>query len=123
MSPHTVESNQAPSLVSDDDWGVVSESEASSSESDEEDQEFRHIQVEDDERSAAPSAASTEGKPAATDPTPQPAPTLTNPLKQSRTNMMMPGFVNEDDDKRGGLARPTDDAEENQPGPKPGPGL
>lgn len=126
MSPHTVESNQAPSLVSDDDWGVVSESEtSSSSESDEEDQEFRHIQVEDDERSAAPSAASTEGKPAATDPTPQSAPTLTNPLKQSRTNIMMPGFGNEDDDKRADLVRSTDDAtQQNQPaGHKPGPGL
>lgn len=128
MSPHTVESNQAPSLVSDDDYGVPSESDSSSSsDSDDQDEDFRHIQVEDDERSAAPSAASTEGKPTATDPTPQPAPTLTNPLKQSRTNkLMMPRFGNpEDDDKRADLVRPADDAsQQNLPaGHKPAPGL
>lgn len=108
MSPHTVASNQAPSLVSDDDYGVPSESESSSSsESDD-----WHIHVEDDERSAAPSAASTEGKPAAADSTPQPDPTLTNPLKQSRTSKIMtPGFGNhEDDDKRADFVRPADDA-------------
>lgn len=125
MSPRTVESNQAPSLVSDDDYGVVSDSDpSSSSEADDQDPPFRHIQVADDERSAAPSAASTEGKPAPTEPTPRSAPVLTKPLKQSRPNLMMPGLdKREDEDKRADPVRSTDDAAQQNRPAKPKSGL
>ncbi|OJJ38649.1 hypothetical protein ASPWEDRAFT_36341 [Aspergillus wentii DTO 134E9] len=53
LSPNTLESNQAPSLVSDDDdFEVVSDSESpgpSSSEAGDNDQDFSHVDVEDDE--------------------------------------------------------------------------
>ncbi|EAW07880.1 uncharacterized protein ACLA_025970 [Aspergillus clavatus NRRL 1] len=66
LSPTTLESNQAPSLVSDDDeYGAASESESpgpSSSEADEPDEEFSHIDVEDDEEEAAASTAATDPK-------------------------------------------------------------
>lgn len=77
LSPHTIESNQAPSLVSDDedDYEAASDSEApSSSEVDEEEQVFRHIQLEDDERAAA--HATTEAKP---------GPSLASPARQPGT--------------------------------------
>jgi ADA HAT complex component 1 len=93
LSPNALESNQAPSLVSDDedDYEAASDSDSpSSSEADEEEQEFRHIEVEDDERAGAPSAAAAEPKPgpSLTNPGPQAAPTLSNPLKQSRSKKM-----------------------------------
>ncbi|KAF3384931.1 hypothetical protein F1880_002143, partial [Penicillium rolfsii] len=93
LSPNALESNQAPSLVSDDedDYEAASDSDSpSSSEADEEEQEFRHIEVEDDERAGAPSAATAEPKPgpSLTNPGPQAAPTLSNPLKQSRSKKM-----------------------------------
>jgi ADA HAT complex component 1 len=99
LSPNALESNQAPSLVSDDedDYEAASDSDSpSSSEADEEEQEFRHIEVEDDERAGAPSAATTEAKPgpSLTNPGPQAAPTLSQPLKQSRSKKlsMVPSF-------------------------------
>jgi ADA HAT complex component 1 len=93
LSPNALESNQAPSLVSDDedDYEAAYDSDSpSSSEADEEEQEFRHIEVEDDERAGAPSAATAEPKPgpSLTNPGPQAAPTLSNPLKQSRSKKM-----------------------------------
>lgn len=93
LSPNALESNQAPSLVSDDedDYEAASDSDSPSpSEADEEEQEFRHIEVEDDERPGAPSAATAEPKPgpSLTNPGPQGAPTLPNPLKQSRSKKM-----------------------------------
>jgi ADA HAT complex component 1 len=65
LSPHTVESNQAPSLVSDDEdeFEVPSDSESlslSSSEAGHEDEEIDDIEVEDDEGTATPTA--TESK-------------------------------------------------------------
>lgn len=99
LSPNALESNQAPSLVSDDedDYEAASDSDSpSSSEADEEEQEFRHIEVEDDERAGAPSATTTEPKPgpSLTNPGPQAAPTLSKPLKQNRSKKMsmVPGF-------------------------------
>ncbi|KAL1964278.1 hypothetical protein VTN77DRAFT_7098 [Rasamsonia byssochlamydoides] len=66
LSPHTVESNQAPSLVSDDDdeYEAPSESESpspSSSEAGDDNQDFDHIEVEDDEGTAT-STTTTETK-------------------------------------------------------------
>ncbi|PLB35871.1 uncharacterized protein BDW47DRAFT_119214 [Aspergillus candidus] len=62
LSPNTIESTQAPSLVSDDDdYGVASDSESpgpSSSEAGDHDDEFSHVDVEDDE--AATSTATTD---------------------------------------------------------------
>ncbi|KAJ5420199.1 hypothetical protein N7465_002718 [Penicillium sp. CMV-2018d] len=89
LSPHAIESNQAPSLVSDDedDYEAASDSDSPpSSEADEQEQEFRHIQVEDDERAAAPSAAA-EAKPGPSlaSPAPQSGPPLSQPLKRSRS--------------------------------------
>ncbi|KAF7165894.1 hypothetical protein CNMCM6106_001900 [Aspergillus hiratsukae] len=61
LSPTTLESNQAPSLVSDDDdYGAASEPdspEPSSSEAGDQHEEFSHIDVEDDEVAAASTAA------------------------------------------------------------------
>lgn len=98
LSPHAIESNQAPSLVSDyeDDYGAVSDSDSPApSEDGDEDQDFRHIEVQDDERTATP-ATTTEPKPGPgpTNPTPQSAPPLSKPLMQSRPNnlAMMPPF-------------------------------
>lgn len=93
LSPNALESNQAPSLVSDDedDYEAASDSDSpTSSEADEEEQEFRHIEVEDDERAGAPSSATTEAKPgpSLTNPGPQATPTLSKPLKQSRSKKM-----------------------------------
>jgi ADA HAT complex component 1 len=61
LSPHTVESNQAPSLVSDDEdeFEAASDSESlslSSSEAGHEDEEIDDIEVEDDEGTATPTA-------------------------------------------------------------------
>jgi ADA HAT complex component 1 len=73
LSPHTVESNQAPSLVSDDDeYEAPSESESPSPSSEaESDRDFDHVEVEDDE-GAATSTTTTDTK---TDPE------LTSPAK------------------------------------------
>ncbi|KAJ5562182.1 hypothetical protein N7461_000943 [Penicillium sp. DV-2018c] len=85
LSPHA-QSNQAPSLVSDDDDDYEAASDSSSSEVDEEEQEFRHIQVEDDERSAAPAtAAEAKSSSSLTSPAPQSAQPLPQPLKRKRS--------------------------------------
>lgn len=116
MSPHTVESNQAPSLVSDDDdYDVATDPESpSSSEADEHDPDFQYIEVEDDERSSAPSTASTEEKRTTSlaDPTSQPPPSLAKPLKDSRSKkIMVPGLVeSKNDDKPVNASKPAKDA-------------
>lgn len=66
LSPNTVESNQAPSLVSDDgDYEVASESEGpspNSSDGEADDRRFDNIEVEDDEdRRGGPAAADAKG--------------------------------------------------------------
>jgi ADA HAT complex component 1 len=112
LSPHAVESNQAPSLVSDDedDYEAASDSDSSTpSEADEQEQEFRHIQVEDDERAAAPSAAA-EAKPGPSlaSPAPQSGPPLSQPLKRGRSNKissMVP--FSDNDDQHVGFFRST----------------
>lgn len=89
LSPHAIESNQAPSLVSDDedDYEAASDSDSPApSEADEQEQEFRHIHVEDDERAAAPSAtAEAKPGPSLASPAPQSGPPLSQPLKRSRS--------------------------------------
>ncbi|OQE80138.1 hypothetical protein PENNAL_c0048G02629 [Penicillium nalgiovense] len=89
LSPHAIESNQAPSLVSDDedDYEAASDSDSPApSETDEQEQEFRHIHVEDDERAAAPSAtAEAKPGPSLASPAPQSGPPLSQPLKHSRS--------------------------------------
>ncbi|CAG8375206.1 unnamed protein product [Penicillium salamii] len=87
LSPHAVGSNQAPSLVSDDedDYEAASDSDSPPSEADEEEQAFRHIQVEDDERAAAaPAAAEAKPGPSLANPAPQPGPPV-QPIKRSRS--------------------------------------
>lgn len=88
LSPNTMESNQAPSLVSDDedDYEAASDSDSpESSEAGDHEEDFRHIEVQDDERTQAPSAPAPEGKPGPSlaNP-PQPASALQKQLKQSR---------------------------------------
>lgn len=66
LSPHTVESNQAPSLVSDDgDYEMPSESEGpgpNSSDKESDDRRFDNIEVEDDEdRRGGPATADAKG--------------------------------------------------------------
>lgn len=66
LSPNTAESNQAPSLVSDDDdYGDVSDSDPgpSSSEAGDHDEDLGHIDVEDGDENSARSAAATPAKP------------------------------------------------------------
>ena len=93
LSPHTVESNQAPSLVSDDDdddGEAVSEcgspGPTSSVDGDGADQEFSHINVEDDDDDATTSAAATaepkNGPPGLASPAPTTT-SLSNPLRRS----------------------------------------
>ncbi|KAJ5489425.1 hypothetical protein N7539_004315 [Penicillium diatomitis] len=95
LSPNALESNQAPSLVSDDedDYEAASDSDSpSSSEADEEEQEFRHIEVEDDERAGAPStAAAPEPKsgPALADPRSQTTAPIPKPPKHNRKRFTM----------------------------------
>lgn len=127
LSPNTIESNQAPSLVSDDedDYEAVSDSDSSSAcDAGDQDQEFRHIQVEDDERAAAQSAATAEAKPgpSLTNPSPQTA----QPLKQSRTKKitMMSSFGDRGQgDERVSFVRPAEDPPQTKrdPGHKPAP--
>ncbi|KAL2004041.1 hypothetical protein VTN02DRAFT_839 [Thermoascus thermophilus] len=66
LSPDTMESNQAPSLVSDDDeYGAPSDSGSpspSSSEAGNDDENFNHIEVEDDEGTATSTTTTTESK-------------------------------------------------------------
>lgn len=66
LSPDTVESNQAPSLVSDDDeYEAPSDSGSpspSSSEAGNDDENFDHIEVEDDEGTATSTTTTTESK-------------------------------------------------------------
>ncbi|KAJ5691408.1 hypothetical protein N7488_012143 [Penicillium malachiteum] len=98
LSPNTIESNQAPSLVSDDedDYEAASDSDSpDSSEAGDDEEEFRHIEVQDDERSTAPSAP-TESKPGPSLKTamPQTTPPLPKSMKQGRPNHLptMPSF-------------------------------
>lgn len=89
-SPHIMESNQAPSLVSDDDeYEAPSESESPSPSSSEagSDQDFDHIEVEDDE-GAATSTTTTDAKtdPGLTSPTKPQARSLSKPLKRNNNN-------------------------------------
>ena len=120
LSPNTIESNQAPSLVSDDedDYGVPSDSDSpSSTEDSDHEEEFRHIQVQDDERAAAPSTKTTETKPrpSLAHPTPQTAPPLPRPLMQSRPSNrpMIPSFSDHRRDHK--YANPSEDASNKKP--------
>lgn len=113
LSPNTIESNQAPSLVSDDedDYEAASDSDSpESSEAGDHDEEFRHIEVQDDDRNQAP-AAPPEPKPGPSlaNPTPQPA-SLPKQLKQSRPQniAMMPFADHTRDDEPVSLVRPED---------------
>lgn len=123
LSPHTIESNQAPSLVSDDedDYEAASDSDSpSSSEAGDQDQDFRHIEVEDDERTAAPPAAEAKPGPSLASPAPQPAPTLSKPLKKSRSkNISMMPFSDRSQDERVNYVRPTEDPSQRKPGRNP----
>lgn len=116
LSPHTIESNQAPSLVSDDedDYEAASDSDSpSSSEADEQEQEFRHIEVADDERNTAQSTTTSEPKPGPSlNPTPQAAP-IAHPLKRSRSKRSVLPFDRDEDDQRMSFVHP------NQDGSKP----
>ncbi|KAJ5131797.1 hypothetical protein N7448_005955 [Penicillium atrosanguineum] len=102
--PNTIESNQAPSLVSDDedDYEAASDSDSpSSSEAGDQDQDFRHIEVQDDERAAAPPAAEAKPGPSLASSAPQPAPTLSKPMKKSRSkNISMMPFSERTQDER-----------------------
>jgi hypothetical protein len=91
LSPNTIESNQAPSLVSDDEDDYEAASDSDSPDSDHE-EEFRHIEVQDDERTTAPSAPTTESKPGPSLNTslPQTAAPLSKPLKRSQSNHLPP---------------------------------
>ncbi|KAJ6103120.1 hypothetical protein N7486_005547 [Penicillium sp. IBT 16267x] len=101
LSPTTMESNQAPSLVSDDedDYEVAFDSDSpSSSEAEDNDEEFRHIEVQDDERTSAPSApAEPKPGPSLANPISQPAPPLPKQMKQSRP--ALPSFDRARDDQ------------------------
>ncbi|KAJ5137998.1 hypothetical protein N7526_004231 [Penicillium atrosanguineum] len=111
LSPNTIESNQAPSLVSDDedDYEAASDSDSpSSSEAGDQDQDFRHIEVQDDERAAAPPAAEAKPGPSLASSAPQPAPTLSKPMKKSRSkNISMMPFSERTQDERM-YVRPTE---------------
>lgn len=112
LSPHTIESNQAPSLVSDDedDYEAASDSDSpSSSEADDQEQEFRHIEVADDERNTAQSTTTSEPKPGPSlNPTPQTAP-IAHPLKRSRSKMSMMPFDRDEEDQRRSFVHPSQD--------------
>lgn len=92
LSPNTVESNQAPSLVSDDDDDGEAVSDCgspgptSSVDGDDADQEFSHIDVEDDDDDATTSAAATaepkNGPPGLASPAPTTT-SLSNSLRRS----------------------------------------
>ncbi|KAJ5527818.1 hypothetical protein N7513_011977 [Penicillium frequentans] len=101
LSPNTMESNQAPSLVSDDedDYEVAFDSDSpSSSEAEDNDEEFRHIEVQDDERTGAPSApAESKPGPSLANPMSQPAPPLPKQMKQGRP--ALPSFDRTRDDQ------------------------
>ena len=93
LSPNTVESNQAPSLVSDDDDDGEAVSDCgspgptSSVDGDDADQEFSHIDVEDDDdddatTSAAATAEPKNGPPGLASPAPTTT-SLSNSLRRS----------------------------------------
>ncbi|KAJ5761981.1 uncharacterized protein N7511_005363 [Penicillium nucicola] len=108
LSPHAMESNQAPSLVSDDedDYEAASDDDGlSSSEADDQEEEFRHIHVEDDDRAAAPAAAEAKPGPSLASPAPQSATPLSQPLKRSRSKKMGRVPFGESDDARQNHAR------------------
>lgn len=121
LSPNTIESNQAPSLVSDyeDDYGPASDSEnSSSSEADEDEEEFRHIEVQDDERATAPSAPAPESKPSASLKSSMPQTSAPLPMKQGRSNLpAIPGFNPSFEPSFGGRGR--DDQRLNLMGERP----
>ncbi|GFF39232.1 hypothetical protein IFM46972_05813 [Aspergillus udagawae] len=90
LSPTTLESNQAPSLVSDDDdYGAASESdspEPSSSEAGDQDEEFSHIDVEDDEDAAAsPATTGPKSDPDMASGAAHPSKSLSRSLRRSST--------------------------------------
>jgi ADA HAT complex component 1 len=116
LSPHAIESNQAPSLVSDDedDYEAASDSDSPpSSEADDQEQEFRHIQVEDDERAAAPTTTEAKPGPSLASPAPNPGPPV-QPLKRSRSKKISSmtfdedrvGYVHPDQAKRAAERKP-----------------
>lgn len=116
LSPHAIESNQAPSLVSDDedDYEAASDSDSPpSSEADDQEQEFRHIQVEDDERAAAPATTEAKPGPSLASPAPNPGPPV-QPLKRSRSKKISSmafdedrvGYVHTDQAKRSAERKP-----------------
>ncbi|PIG88501.1 hypothetical protein AARAC_008248 [Aspergillus arachidicola] len=82
LSPNTVESNQAPSLVSDDDddYGAASDSDSpgpSSSEAGDHEEDFSHIDVEDDDDTTG-STTTSDPK---SDPATHPSPSFSKPLR------------------------------------------
>ncbi|KAJ9289189.1 hypothetical protein DTO021C3_3381 [Paecilomyces variotii] len=85
LSPNTVESNQAPSLVSDDDeYEAASESESpspSSSDGDDDIRDFSHIEVEDDEDTTT-TTTETKTEPGLASPARRHAAPLSKPLKR-----------------------------------------
>ena len=90
LSPTTLESNQAPSLVSDDDdYGAASEPdspEPSSSEAGDRDEEFSHIDVEDDEDAAAsPATTGSKSDPDMASGAAHPSKSLSRSLRRSST--------------------------------------
>jgi ADA HAT complex component 1 len=116
LSPHAIESNQAPSLVSDDedDYEAASDSDTPPpSHADEEEQEFRHIEVEDDERAAAPTTTEAKPGPSLANPAPNHGPPVQT-LKRSRSKKIssMPfdedriGYVHPDQAKRAAERKP-----------------
>ncbi|KAJ5610813.1 hypothetical protein N7510_007532 [Penicillium lagena] len=130
LSPNTLESNQAPSLVSDDedDFEAGSESDGpSSSEAGDHDQDIGHIEVEGDERTATPSTATTEAKPGPSlaSPAPSAPPKLSKPLKRSRSKKnipsMMPAFDDSDKEDKHVSFVHSDENPKSKRGPKPAP--
>ncbi|KAL1985086.1 hypothetical protein VTN96DRAFT_8215 [Rasamsonia emersonii] len=101
LSPHTVESNQAPSLVSDDDdeYEAPSDSESpspSSSEAGDDDQDFEHIEVEDDEGTATSTTTETKTDHELASPAKSHATSLSKPLRRGgrkKDRMLGSGLV------------------------------
>ncbi|KAJ5099065.1 hypothetical protein N7532_006066 [Penicillium argentinense] len=95
FSPQTVHSNQAPSLVSDDeddyDEAAYDSDGPSSSESGDQDQD-RHIEVADDERNTTQSTAPADPKARKGLKNPAPQAPISKPLKRSHSKMSMMGM-------------------------------
>jgi ADA HAT complex component 1 len=86
LSPHTVESNQAPSLVSDDDeYEAHSDSESPTpSEAGDDEQDFNHIEVEDDEGTATSTTTETKTDHELASPAKSHAPSLSKSLRRTK---------------------------------------